>query len=434
MADIRPFKGLRYRLDSPEQLGALVSPPYDMLDAVAIDKLYSAHPYNVIRIIQNRREPTDAANRDRHLRAGRLMEQWIRDGVLVRDSEDSLYIYRQRFDHDAGGGGRVSCERIGMTALVRLVDFSEGVVFPHEHTLSGPKIDRYELMEATKANTELIFGLVSDDGTLYRRIRECVNGNALGRFTDMRGVEHELYRTIDAARIEHLRSMLERRTILIADGHHRYETALTYARDTGAAGAAYVMMTMVSMADPGLVIRPFHRVVKKCPLSNKFRSARDLARYFNLSDCGEASMRQVHDFMSGRLAFKMLFVDAANRRAWGLTINAEGGRYIAEHGGGMSPQWNALAVSEINRLCVEAIMEQPADGTVLHEVFEYMDNAEAALARTQESGCTGCFFIRPLSIASIKEVVSAGERMPQKSTNFFPKLFSGLVFNTLDGR
>jgi len=432
LAEIRPFRGYRYHLQSADSLGNYVSPPYDMLDAEMIDMLYETDPLNVVRIIQNRRENTDSANKDRHARAAKLLDSWIAQGSIVREARESFYVYRQQFAVDVGAGP-ATYERTGLTVLVKLVDFSEGIVCPHENTLSGPKADRYELMQATRANTGQIFGLVPDDGDLHSAIAGLVKAAACGRFTDRQGVSHELYRTDDKGTIARLQELVAGRTILIADGHHRYETALKYAREVGTPEAGHVMMTLVSMADPGLVIRPFHRVVKKCALSAAFSSVRDLAPFFDIEELGEASMKQVHDFMHASSPAEMLFVESFGKRAYALTTAAAGRKYLVKNTAGMSPLWNALVVSRINRLCVEAVMRQPLDGAVLHDVMDYVNDAEAAL-RTAVSGdgYVGCFFIRPLDISAVRDIVSAGERMPQKSTNFYPKLYSGLVFNRLD--
>jgi hypothetical protein len=193
------------------------------------------------------------------------------------------------------------------------------------------------------------------------------------------------------------------------------------------------MMTLVSQADPGLVIRPFHRMVKKCGLSARFTQYRDLSKFFTLSDFGPAVLESIKRFLDGNTDFEMLFADASLKKLFGLSTNSDGLRYLEQHSGGMSSAWNSLSVSKINRLCVEGIMEQKADGTVLHDVFEYTESPSAALSGVLEDPAfTGCLFIRPLDIAAVRDIVAAGERMPQKSTNFFPKLFSGLVFNRMD--
>jgi hypothetical protein len=186
------------------------------------------------------------------------------------------------------------------------------------------------------------------------------------------------------------------------------------------------------MSDPGLVIRPFHRVMKKHAMTQPF-TRESLARYFDLTPRGDASQETVNLFLGDEPADEMLYLDRATQKLYGLSVNGEGRRFLEENAQGMSPLWNSLAVSRINRLCVQGIMKQPLDGTVLHDVMDYVNDPNDAFVRgTQGEDYLGVIFIRPVAIETIQDIVSRGERMPQKSTNFYPKLYSGLVFNSLD--
>ena len=195
MAEIRPFKGYRYKLAKQEDLGNRIAPPYDMLDDAKIEILYKKDPLNAVRIDQNRRETCDSANRDRHDRAAQLFADWVSRGLVCADEKPSLYIYEQRFAVERAGN-KEPFERSGIVALVKLVDFSDGVVLPHEDTLSGPKIDRYEHLEATRLNVGQIFGLLSDDkGEIFEIIRSMKGDGATpaGTAMDPDGVRHALY-------------------------------------------------------------------------------------------------------------------------------------------------------------------------------------------------------------------------------------------------
>ncbi|MFW5775632.1 MAG: DUF1015 domain-containing protein [Chitinivibrionales bacterium] len=427
MAEITSFSGFRYALDKPHDLGALVCPPYDMVDKNMIEQLYAKDPHNAVRLIQNRPEDGDSANKDRHARAAMLLQQWIENGTLSKENAPAIYQYRQRFTIDGE-----TFTRTGFVARIKLVEFSEGVVFPHEYTLSGPKRDRFELLEATHCNTGQIFGLVPDEGELYQAI-ESISADTVGAFTDATGVEHQLAAVTDQQTIEKLQRLMQDRMILIADGHHRYETSLEYARTSSRPGAEYVMMTLVSMADPGLVIRPFHRVVKRNDLTAPFTGIAELKRFFDTTDLGETDFSIVDQFLSTSNEFEMIFLDRLSGRLYGLNTNAGGQRYLKENAEGMSDRWNQLMVSKINRLCVGGIMKQPLDGAVLHDVMDYSNDASRTYERVlSDEGVLGAFFIKPVDIDTVRDIVKGGERMPQKSTNFYPKLFSGLVFNKLD--
>jgi uncharacterized protein (DUF1015 family) len=434
MAHIKPFEGLCYRLEKPEDLGNYVSPPYDMIDASMVDELYRKDPFNVARIIQNKPQATDKSNKDRHLRAADFFRAWIREGRIERDAGPSIYLYRQQFTL-MQADRPVSYTRTGAIVAVKLVDYEEGVVFPHEYTLTGPKADRYELLQAVKSHTELIFGIVPDtDRAVFSAISSAVPAQCRGFFIDGNGVRHSLFRNNDPSAAALLTRVLNDRTILIADGHHRYETALRFAKETNNPAYGYIMMNLVSMADPGLVIRAFHRVLKKYPGTEGVNVALKLAAYFQCADLGPASIDKVNDFLIDGGGHEMLFLDARRGRMMGLSLNEQGERFLADNARGMSAAWNHLDVSKINSIVVNGLLGLPLDGTTLHDVMDYVNDAPAAYNHTMSDANSlhGAFFIRPMDINAVTAIVSGKERMPQKSTNFFPKCFSGLVFNDME--
>jgi uncharacterized protein (DUF1015 family) len=438
MALIKPFAGLCYNCGKPEDLGRFVAPPYDMLDDAMIDELYRKDERNVVRIIQNKPRPSDTCNADRHHRAAALLRTWIEDKTIVRDKAPSLYFYQQQFNVMQGNSA-VARTRTGLIALVKLVDYESGIVFPHEYTLTAPKVDRYELLNALRAHAELIFGIVPDlDESLFSAILSAMPPAYRGSFIDSNAVRHSLYHTSDSASITSLTKALSDRTILIADGHHRYETALQFYRDTKKPEHDYVLMNLVSMADPGLVIRAFHRVLKKYQGTEDVDVLGSLFTYFDCSALGEASLDGINGFLGAMRTGDpdMLYVDSKSRRMFGLTLNASGQRFLAEHSRGMSARWNHLDVSKINSIVVDGILRLPLDGKILHHVMDYVNDPsialEKVLATGAESATHGAFFIRPVDIQTINAVVTGKERMPQKSTNFFPKCYSGLVYNTME--
>jgi uncharacterized protein (DUF1015 family) len=433
---IKPFKGLCFNLEKPEDLGKFAAPPYDMIDAAMVDELYGKDPHNVVRIIQNKPQPSDAGNADRHQRATGIFRQWVENKTIVRDSSPSLYFYKQQFD-SAGGAGTAVRTRTGVIALVKLVDYEAGIVFPHEYTLTEPKADRYELLTAMRGHAELVFGIVPDpDGSLFAAISSALPSACRGSFVDSNAVRHSLFQTAEPAGIASLTKTLKDRTVLIADGHHRYETALKFFRDTGKPEHAYVMMNLVSMADPGLLIRAFHRVLRKYPGTETKDVIGGLSAYFERSDLGDASIEAIVDFLSSKnRGPDMLYLDSKSRRLFGLRLNGAGERFLSDHARGMSERWNRLDVSKINSIVVAGILGLPLDGKILHDVMDYVNDPAGAFDKAIGTGAAafhGAFFIRPVDIDTINEIVSGRERMPQKSTNFFPKCYSGLVFNTLE--
>jgi uncharacterized protein (DUF1015 family) len=432
MAHIKPFRGLRYKLRKPGDLEKLIAPPYDMMDEKRIDSLYNADPLNVVRIIQNRRQPDDTENRDRHKRAAEFFRKCIADGRIAADERESLYIYRQKFT-----SGKEPVVRTGVIALVKLVDFEDGIVFPHEYTLAGPKADRYELLQEIHSHTELVFGIVPDnDKKLYESILAASTENPCGRFTDDNNTEHSICCNSDPETAKNVSTILSGRTILIADGHHRYETALKFAKETGNPSYGHIMMNLVSMADPGLVIRAFHRVLKKYPGTGNIDVLKSLGDYFNCTDLGEASLDAITGLLETGGNNRMLYMDSASGRLFGLVLNSEGEAYIDRNAAGRSAAWNHLDVSEINSIVVGGIMNLTPDSNVLHDVMDYVNDPAIAFENTvkRRNEIHGTFFIRPVDISVVNRIVSGRERMPQKSTNFFPKCYSGLVFNDMDAK
>lgn len=431
MAELRPFAGIRFRLHRPEDLADFVAPPYDMLDATMVDDLYRRNEYNIVRVTQNRPLKEDRANADRHARAAELLSSWIDKGVLQRDDEPSVYVYEQRFTCDRGIE-KNEAVRTGVAVLVKLVEFDEKIVLPHEATLSGPKQDRYELLDACRTHTEQIFGLLDDDGRFHALLRGLAAGRRPdGCFTDSNGVAHTLFRCSDRAVIEKLVTLAQGRKILIADGHHRYETSLNFYRQYPLPQYAFTMMTLVSTADPGLLIRPFHRLVRKSGRTVSMR--RELAAFFSIEDRGVASTREIGSFLSSDGPADLLFLDSSDGRLYGCTLNGNGKKFLSSIMPEKSMRWKELPVSMINIIVINAIMGLPPDGRVLHDVIEYVSDVAAGIERCSEKEVFhGGFFVRPVTISTVGDIVAAGERMPQKSTNFYPKIYSGLVLYGMD--
>jgi uncharacterized protein (DUF1015 family) len=233
-----------------------------------------------------------------------------------------------------------------------------------------------------------------------------------------------------------LTDSMKDKTILIADGHHRYETCLKYFRDTKNPAAGYAVIALVSMADPGLVIRSFHRLIRTSPGALASPMPKSLETFFDVTDLGQAQFTQVQEFLEAKTPaasrYEMLFCDAAGKRLHGLVLNDMGHQYLKDNPHGMSLLWNRLNVSTINSIVVNRLLGLPLDGTVLHDLIDYVNDPATVFSKVTDpkqcSAYRGAFFIRPLDIKDVNAIVSGGERMPQKSTNFFPKCFSGLVF------
>ncbi len=432
MPDIQPFRAIRYKLETPEELQRFVAPPYDMIDQSGVKRLYDQSPYNVVRIIQNQSQPQDVSNRQRHQRAAELFGTWTEQGVLQQDGTPRMYVYRQVFTIGEGDG-KTEFSRTGLIARVQLHDFSEGVILPHENTLSAPKQDRYEQLEELKCNTEKIFGLVPDEGELYAAISSALPPEPEGVFVDGDNVRHELYSITDSSVIEQLQALVKPRQVLIADGHHRYETAVRFHQNTALPGNGHVMMTLVSMKDPGLVVRSFHRIVRKQSGISPEQMKSGLKEYFDIKETDASGPDGISSLLSDLDQQEMVYFDAQSKSIHRMSLNENGRKHLQEIGADHSPEWNLLNVSILNSIVVKSIFGLPLDGTVLHDVLEYVKGVQTAYETASDADrFYGCFFLRPIEMDKIRSVVEGGERMPQKSTNFFPKIYSGLVFNPLE--
>jgi len=432
MAELQPFCGYRFKLKHPAELERFIAPPYDMLTREMIDDLYNKDEHNIVRVTQNRPQGSDTSNSQRHVRAAAELSSWIDLGVLKQDDDPSIYVYDQKFMNNDGSGIK-EVVRTGVVVLVKLVDFEDKVVLPHEATLTGPKKDRYELLDACRTHTEQIFGLLDDDGRFYSLLRSLVGKNPDGQFTDINGVVHSLYRCNDKKAIDALVGLARDRTVLIADGHHRYETALNFYRDNPDPAYAFTMMTLVSTADPGLLIRPFHRLVRQTGRSIDMHD--ELSRYFVLKDLGDIDEKTIFRFTGAGDSSDFLFLDNMRRRMFACDLNENGKQRLESIFPEKSTTWKHLPVSIINAIVINTILALPLDGHVLHDVIEYVNDIPSGAARCMDKNeFYGGFFIRPSTIDTVGRIVASGERMPQKSTNFFPKMYSGLVLHKMNGR
>jgi uncharacterized protein (DUF1015 family) len=401
-----------------------------MIDDAIQERLYATDPHNYVRIIQNRSESSDSTNRERHRRASGLLHRWIDDGTIQRDAAPSVYIYRQHYTHN-----EADYHRTGAIVQVKLTDFDRGIVLPHEQTFDAPKADRYEHIDILQMHTEQIFGILNDNGDFFSACNRCIQQqDPTGEAIDSDGVTHTLYAVSDPEQIDTLVHAASDCTILIADGHHRYETALKYYRLKADDTYGYVMMTLVSKTDPGLVIRPFHRMLKKEGISIPASFVSALESSFSCENLGPAGMSTIDSFLNGNGEWDMLYMDKQSGTLYGLRVNEEGMRYLNDHRIWHSDAWLNLNVSKINLLCLEGILNISLDGEVLHDILDFVNNASVAFdAVVQTDDYYGCFFIRPTDIGTINTIVSGNERMPQKSTNFYPKVYSGLVFSSVGG-
>ena len=448
MAKISPFRALRY---DPARVNPAqtVTQPYDKITPAMQDGYYQASPYNLVRIILGKREP-DEKNNNVYTRAAAYFRDWRREGIFLQDPQPSLYAYSQTFTVP---GDLTQYERRSFIALGDIEDYSEGVVFRHEQTLSKPKADRLNLLRATGAHFGQIFMLYSDSGEIDSLLTTSAPPQI--EVKDEYGVVHRVWRVSDAGVIELVRSKMRDKKLIIADGHHRYETALTYRNERRAAAAsqmssfprersnvatlvraepetaAYdrVMMTFVNMNSPGLVILPTHRVVHSLTEFSAERFVSTLRSYFNVEaipsklDATQATNRLREAGQSGTALLAI-----TPERDYLLTNP----RANASPFGGLSAQQQSLDVVQLHKIVLESVLGLSEESIRNQENISYLRDAAEAIARVRNQQANLAFLVNPVRMDQMRDIAFAGEVMPQKSTDFYPKMLTGLTIYALE--
>ena len=424
MAVVSPLRGLRYNEEKVGPLSHVVAPPYDVIGHEDAERLRARHPNNVIRLILGEC-PEGACRPDAEYRqAADALTQWTDDGILRRDEEPSVYVCEQEFSVRG-----TTYTRRGFVARVLLEDLARGSIYPHEETTPGPKADRLQLMRACRANLSHIFALYPggrDD------VAPLLDGMACGapdaQASDEEGVVSRMWRTSDAGLIDRLSKAMADKPLFIADGHHRYETALAY-RDqvAGAAGADHVLMTCVAMDDPGLVILPAHRLVRHSPSAGGDLTEA-LSAEFDVTP---------HDGDLTRLMEKLAVLTP--RQAFGMIRRGDGPCVVALRSEAVldeampdrSPAWRRLDVSVLQSRILEGLLGLDLARVKEEGVVAYVKSEAEAERRVASGEYEVAFLMNATRIEQVQEIAAAREKMPPKSTYFYPKLLSGLVINPL---
>jgi uncharacterized protein (DUF1015 family) len=433
MADVQAFRAFRYDLARVGNLSEVIAPPYDVIDANLQQALYDRSPHNVVRLILNKETPADTEHDNRYTRAAQHLRDWQQEGVLVQDSARSLYAYHQDFEVE---GRRYT--RKGFMARVRLEPFGTGRIFPHEETLSGPKADRLKLFHATGMNLSQIFGLYpDDDGAVQARLDEA-NGRSMPiQATDHLGVVSKLWPVTNQQTLSAVTGLMGPRPIFIADGHHRYETALKYLEEKRQAGEAtspdhpanFVLMMLVSMHDPGLVILPTHRLVSGLGDLRAEQVKSLLAEHFDVETIGTGpdAAKDAWDFMEADGTQELLGFGTVADRVW-QTARFKSPALMAQLAAEHSEAWRGLAVAVLHRMVLDKLLA--AQGTPRCQYVHLLREVNDAVAA---KSCRLAALVPPATMDHVAQIAGNLEKMPPKSTYFYPKLLSGLVFHSLKG-
>jgi uncharacterized protein (DUF1015 family) len=441
MAEIFPFRAFRYNAAVVDPAKVLTQ-PYDKITPAMAGKYAAASPYNLIPVEKGKSFPDDSPANNVYTRAAKTLDDWIRAKVIVQDAAPSLYAYFQEYTVPGTSERRV---RKGFIAVGRIEDYSAGVVFRHEQTLSGPKADRLELLRHTETHTGQLFMLYKEPAARIDALLDAAaRGKAEMEVRDEYDVVHLLWPITDPATIESIRREMADKKLVIADGHHRYETALAYRDERRAraghvdASAPYerVMMTLFNTAGEGLTILPTHRVVANVP---NFSFAGFRAALADAFDVQAFPFKAAADRANAYQQFREALRHGQERRAVGAYA-ADGAFYIFTLKkeanldallAGVSPAQRQLDVVLLHRLLLERGLKITQDAVKTEKNITYEREMDTALAEVDSGRSQICFLLNPVSVETVAEMAMGGEVLPQKSTDFFPKLMSGITMYRL---
>jgi len=443
MAIIGPFKGLMYNFKALEDPSILVAPPYDVISEEEQEGYYQAHPHNVIRLILGKRKVGDSDWDNRYTRAADDFKRWQSEETLVRSNDPSMYMTSLTYDPGDGGGPRV---RWGLIALVRIEDEGSSVILPHERTFSAHKDDRLKLMRACSAQFSQIFALYEDsENKIFKPLQEAVTGPPQVSFDFKDGTKHRMWVLQDHALFRRVADGMADKSIFIADGHHRYETARNFRNMMRAryglrpAGRSYeyVMMYLTDMNDVGLTILPSHRLIKRCSRFDPQSFLDKASRWFEIETLppsqvgGAASCEQLKEILAerGRLTSAFGFHYHGAPQTHLLSMKPE---VRDEMGDDLQPSLKQLDVLVLSRFILQRSLGFSKEDLNDEEIFHYNSDMAKTLSLVDSGAYKMTFLLNPTKIEQVKEVASASLIMPRKSTYFFPKVITGLVFNKID--
>lgn len=440
MADVIPFRGILYNPEKIDDVTHVVTPPYDVISPEEQDMYYNRHSANVIRLDFGKKKETDSTQNNHHTRAAHYYHSWLKDGILIRDDKPAFYLTSVEFEVE---GKRVV--RYGMIALVGLEPFEKGIVLPHEKTFSKVKSERLELMKHCHANFSQIFSIYRDDDGILSKLKQAVDGMApIADIVDDKGDRHQLWRITDPSVHTQVSDAMANKRLFIADGHHRYETALNYRNwlsqkhpgMDASHPANYIMMYLCSMDDPGLVILPAHRMQIDVGQGNLSGFRARAETYFDITSIpfSAGDMQNAETSFIDQLhrnavknSFGVLIKDSSEF----LVMVLKNGVMDQRFGNDIPEPLKHLDVTVLTRLVFMEILGFSQERLDDEKRIAYSSNARDALAAVTSGRCDMTFIMNPTKMESVREIAAAGLIMPRKTTYFYPKAITGLVMNDL---
>ncbi|MFH1586468.1 MAG: DUF1015 domain-containing protein [Candidatus Diapherotrites archaeon] len=419
MVEIAPFRGVRYNSETMGDFSKITSPPYDVISPEHQKMYYENSPYNIIRLILGKDGEDDDEGNNRYTRAKKFLDEWLNEKVLVQDEKPCVYLYEQLFQRKG-----VPKSRKGFIALAKLEPYSKKIVLGHERTHLAPITDRFELMNATGCNMSPIFSLYkSDKGEIDKLLEEESNKEPLIEFSDRKNVKNRLWIIDDYSKIKLITDCMANRQIFIADGHHRYETALHFQEKNGKGIADYVMMMFIDIANPGLIVMPTHRLVSNIENLDSGKFIDELKEYFCVE---EKNKPELFEEMEKCRNVNCIGFHIGKRF---YLLKLKDGKIMDDLMPGKPDALKKLDVSVLHSLVLQNLLGISEEDIKMQKKVSYVKSKHVAISAVGSGEAQMAFLLNPTKIDEVTSVAMANEKMPQKSTYFFPKLLTGMVIN-----
>lgn len=434
MADVQPFRGLRYSREKVGDLAQIITPPFDVISKEAQARYYERHPYNVIRLELGRQEPADNILNNAYTRAATLLSEWRLQNILYQETLPCYYLYQQRFTY-----GDQPFTRTSLLARVRLEPWSARVVLPHEHIRTKDKEDRLNLLRACSTNLSPIMCMYEDLEGQLRRLLSHYTDKPEIQIVDEVGEEHRLHPITDPELMLLIHNFFASRQLYIADGHHRYTTALQYRDEVlqqrkelhPMDGVNFVLMALIDIEDPGWLVLPTHRLLFDLSQDKlNMLSQQQLAQYFTLQvlNSQERSETVLTKLAQAGQQHPSLVLKTQEQTLL-LSINEQGKERMAQSG--HSPAWNELDVAIVQTLILEEHLGLSSEDIAAGRSIRYSHDTRETWQALQNKEAQAIILLNAIPLRQVCDVAQADDRMPQKSTYLYPKLATGLVMNPL---
>ncbi len=433
MAEVRPLRGIRYAPALRQDSAQLITPPFDVISPQAQTAFYERHPYNIIRLELGKEQPNDNSLNNVYTRAAATYAEWRKNGILQQEAAPVYYLYQQRFSH----GGQ-TFTRTSLIARVRLEPWEKHVVLRHEHTRTKDKADRLNLLRACATNFSPIMVMYDDPQGRIRRMLNPYGEQAELHCTDDAGEEQRLHPITDPQQIALIQDFFAQRQLYIADGHHRYETALAYRQEIleqrhelhPEDATNFVLMALIDLDDPGLLMLPTHRLLFGLEQETLEKlSAQRLARYFTVQTITASAASEIEQHLAQARQQESVIIIATAQQTLLLTLNEQGKAHMQNSG--HSAAWNELDVAIAHQLILDELLGLGAAAMAAGAHVRSSQDAAEALQAVQSGEAQAALLLNTTRVRQICAVAEADDQMPQKSTYFYPKLTTGLVLNAL---